>query len=148
MKNKDSVIIKHQKVNLKKSISYYGESCTLYVSIRFDDQCGNGHNSFSITGEVFKAKTKNDRNHRVSGCIHEIILEHFPELTEAVALHHVSSEGPMHYVANSLYYASSKDSNGYEKGEACMWETKIKFDGFHMFFGAKKGVLIEREGFR
>lgn len=67
------------------------------VNIQYDDNCGNGHNTFSITGETRDS----------GGCIHDEIAERFPELAKFIKWHLVSSDGPLHYVANSLYHAQS-----------------------------------------
>ncbi len=91
----------------------------IHCTIRFDDECGNGHQSFSITGETTDG---------CCGCIHELIAEHFPELEPLIKWHLVDTDGPMHYVANATYHASDLDYNGHAKGEADRWEKAIKFD--------------------
>jgi len=65
------------------------------VTLRYDDECGNGHNTFSITGDFDGA----------CGCIHDEIAKRFPELKKYIKWHLTSSEGPMHYIANSMYWA-------------------------------------------
>lgn len=112
-----SIITKSQKKRIVKQIEYEGIKCDLIVKIRYDDQCGNGHNSFSITGDVYKAGRRGDAAYFMGGCIHETIEEHCPELQHLIKWHLCSSDEPMHYVANSMYHASSKDCHGLEKGE-------------------------------
>ena len=52
----------------------------VYVTIRLNDDCRNGHNDFSITGEVYqKGKPKTDIYLVCGGCCHEEILVAFPE---------------------------------------------------------------------
>lgn len=84
--------------------------------IRFDDECGNGHNSFAITGE-----TREFYDHKwhegSSGCVHEEVAEFFPELAPFIMWHLTSSDGPMHYIANTKYHASDKDCWGRRAGE-------------------------------
>lgn len=87
----------------KKFVEVYHENGTEYTitaTVRYDDNCNNGHNTFSITGMI-------DRNgyHEVSGCIHGEIAKHFPQLRPYIKWHLTSTDGPMHYVANSLYWA-------------------------------------------
>lgn len=109
-----SILTKNQVKELKKEISYYGKTATITAEIRYDDRCGNGHNSFSITGDI---TIKGRRDSEECGCIHDKIAKHFPEIEHLIKWHHMTSEGPMHYVANSLYHASDKDCWGLRKGE-------------------------------
>lgn len=90
------------------------------VELRFDDECGNGHESFSITGSEFVLETKYGQQKWVEGsggCIHELIAEFFPELEPFIKWNLVSTDGPMHYVANTIYHAGDLDHNGLRKGE-------------------------------
>lgn len=77
---------------------YDGE--TIVATVRHGDRCGNGHNTFSITGDVYKAGRLES-----CGCIHDEIAEHFPELAPLIKWHLCSTDGPMHYVANTVYHA-------------------------------------------
>ena len=93
----DSVLTKNQSRTLKRVKNGY----TYKVELRYDDRCGNGHNTFGITGEFLdKHGTE-----RCGGCIHEEIREVFPELAYLIEWHLCSTDGPMHYVANTLYHA-------------------------------------------
>jgi hypothetical protein len=94
-----------------------GEAALFTVEVRFDDECNNGHQSFSITGHVGN----------MGGCIHEEIAKHFPELAHLIKWHLVSTDGPMHYVANTTYHASNRDHNGKLKGEPWAWSKGIRF---------------------
>lgn len=109
--------------------------------MNFDDDCGNGHNTFAITGEV-KAPASVRRRGRggkletahewiAGGCLHEDIARVFPELAPLIAWHLTSSDGPLHYIANTVYHAGDRDHWGLRKGEtrqrktrdgAAMWE--------------------------
>jgi hypothetical protein len=101
------------------------------IEIRFDDECGNGHNSFGITGEVRDPTKRGDAGFISGGqCVDEM-REAFPELAPLFKWHLVSSDGPMHYLANTLYHASDRDHHGLLKGEtrqkrtnkgSLMWE--------------------------
>ncbi len=92
-----------------KTIQYYGEPHQIKVKIRFDDDCRNGHNSFSITGEVNSFDRRLRDRTVCCGCIHDEIAEHFPELAPLIKWHLVSSDGPLHYVANTTYHAGDLD---------------------------------------
>lgn len=109
-----SVLTKSQTKTLTKQVKpatrYDYDKIT--VTVRYDDQCGNGHNTFSITGET-TVRGRED----TGGCIHEEIAKHFPELQHLIKWHLVSSDGPMHYIANTLHHASDKDCHGLRKGE-------------------------------
>jgi len=93
-----SILVKDQKKVFSKQVLIDGVSAFFKVTIRYDDQCGNGHNSFSITGDI------HGRNIDIGGCVHEEIAEHFPELAKYIKWHLCSSDGPLHYVANTLYW--------------------------------------------
>ena len=98
-------------------VNEYNEKTDLYVTVRFDDECGNGHNSLSVTANMYEAGWKIDRKMICEGCIHEEIVQAFPELKRAIDFHLCSTDGPMHYVADSLYHAGNKDCWGLKKGE-------------------------------
>jgi len=123
-----SKLVKNQSKTYTKEIEYDGKPCDLVVKVRFDDECGNGHNSLSVTGSVYKRGRRSDSAFLTGGCIHDIISEHFPELREAIKYHLVSSDSPMHYVANSLYHASDRDCWGYRKGEPKNFKTRVFFN--------------------
>lgn len=92
------------------------------VKVRFDDQCGNGHNSFSITGEIYgrkripnETKAKNAQGKTVwlhsGGCIHNEIKKEFPRLAHLTRWHGFTSEGPLHYLENTMYHADQHAAN-------------------------------------
>lgn len=113
-----SKLVKSQTKKFEKNIMVDGKKGLIEVIARYDDNCGNGHNSFGITGTVYSSRTsKSDRNTDICGCIHEEIEKHFPELRHLIKWHLVSSDGPMHYIANTMYHASDRDHNGLLKGE-------------------------------
>lgn len=97
----------------------FKQGCDTYaitVSLRFDDQCKNGHETFSITGNTYR-KEQGVFRHESGGCIHQDIAEHFPELAHLIKWHLVSTDGPLHYIANTVYHAGDRDHNGLRKGE-------------------------------
>lgn len=104
------------------------------ITLRYDDECGNGHNSFGITGEVNKNKNFTDNGFISGGCMHEEIIKHFPEFKHLVKWHLTSSDGPMYYLANTLYHASSRDCWGKLKGEPKEFKTNIFFDNVPIGF--------------
>jgi hypothetical protein len=87
------------KYSISKNINANTE--VLKVDIRLDDECRNGHEDFAITGE-----TRTIRGRELSGgCIHETIIEHFPEFQIFVDLHLNQFDGtPMYAVENGYYH--------------------------------------------
>ena len=99
----ESLLTKHQvKTFGPKPISGWGKNAVIKAEVRYDDQCGNGHNSFAITGEIY---TPGRRDVEACGCLHDDIAKHFPELTPFIKWHLTSSNGPLHYIANTTYWA-------------------------------------------
>lgn len=77
----------------------------LEAIVRYDDQCNNGHNTFSITGNVYSSNGRDIGG----GCIHDEIAKSFPQLKKYIKFHLMSSNGPLHYIANSLYWAEQSN---------------------------------------
>lgn len=115
-----SVLVKSQNREFRKD--YHGKRApkVLIVHIRWDDRCGNGQNSFAITGDLYERTQENGESsvrHKdgvllylgSGGCLHEEIAEHFPELAPLIKWHSTSSGGPLHYLANTTYFAGKKD---------------------------------------
>lgn len=99
-----SVLTKNQKKTYGPKI--YTENGTTYkltVTVRYDDDCGNGHNSFDITGMQYR-KAANGRWTEGGWCTHGEISKHFPELAPYIKWHGTSSAGPMYYLANTLHH--------------------------------------------
>lgn len=116
-----SVLTKDQKKVFTKAIQYDGKPAIIEATVRYDDQCGNGHNSFAITGTISAGGP--------SGCIHEDIAKHFPEFAPYIKWHLTSSDGPMHYVANTVYLAGAKDYRGLladGKSKLPVWELVVR----------------------
>lgn len=93
-----------------------GQTYKLTVTIRYDDRCKNGHNTFSITamqdrkdGAIWREDS--------GGCMHDTITKHFPELARYIKWHLASSDGPWGYIANTIYFAENRDCRGLQKGE-------------------------------
>lgn len=92
----------------------------IWFTARFDDNCKNGHNDFSVTGEIWFANASGSPvgpDAIAAGCIHEEIAKHFPEVADILKWHLCGETGPMHYVANAVYLAGDRDHNGLRKGE-------------------------------
>lgn len=135
-----SILTNHQ---VKKESKYYTEDGANYridVTIRYDDECRNGHNSFSITNTIYKQK-RGGWVDVVGGCIHEEIEKHFPEYAHLIKWHLMDSDGPMHYIANTVYLAGERDHRGKLKGEVKSYETRVKFGNFPIGFKYENAFL-------
>lgn len=87
--------------NQVKTFKKSKNGLTLVATMRYDDNCKNGHNTFSIVCTLID----NSKQKEVSwGQLTEEFLEFFPEFSHLQKWHLCSSEGPMHYVENTLYH--------------------------------------------
>ncbi len=109
-----------------KAVKGYGANAVIWAHLRYDDECGNGHNSFAITGSV-----KKGREDLAGGCLHEDIATVFPELAPLIKWHLCSSDGPMHYIANTVYWV--KQGNLDYARNSAIWpeasEHDLQLDG-------------------
>ena len=130
----ESILTKKQvKTYGPRAYTENGRTMKILAKVRYDDECGNGHNSFAVTCDMYE-QTKGNRWVEVGwGAAHEEIVKHFPELKPFIKWHLVSSDGPIHYIANTLYNAGNRDHWGLLKGEASTnpkhQESRIKFPG-------------------
>lgn len=90
------------------------------ATARYDDRCGNGVKTFSLTGELYDSDRRrseawllhiNGKKRYLGscGCLHTEIAHHFPELAPLIKWHLCSSDGPLHYIANTIYHARRPD---------------------------------------
>lgn len=89
-----------------------GRRHSMRVHVRFDDECKNGHETFAVTADIWIGG-----RWAAGGCCHRDIEERAPALAPLLKWHLVSTDGPMHYLANTCYHASDKDHRGLRKGE-------------------------------
>lgn len=120
-----SILTKYQKKKLSaRPLDYCGEKCQIFPIIRYDDECGNGHNTFAITCDI-----RNSRGKWVAGgCCHEEFAQAYPEFAHLIKWHLCSSDGPIHYIANTLYHASNSKDTRYKVGEPNRWAKVLKFN--------------------
>lgn len=120
--------------NQKKIVVNKSGKIVTFCEIRYDDECRNGHNTFSITGQVYEKTRKRDLDKwdlRIidgeyyemvtCGCIHGTIARTFPQFKHLIKYHLCSSEGPLHYKANTKYWAKLGDLENARK--SAIWET-------------------------
>lgn len=91
-----------------RPIACYGPGATMRVEMRFDDENKNGHSTFTITAEVRRPGRK---DLEAGGCLHDEIAAVFPELAHLIRWHLVSTDGPLHYIANTIYHADEHGPN-------------------------------------
>jgi hypothetical protein len=141
----ESILVKNEKKQIVKHFKEDGQDHTLFINLRFDDSCGNGHNSFAITGSLYSkhytVEPYGDTYCIASGCIHKDIAKYAPELEHLIKWHLVSTDGPMHYIANVLFHAGDLDCWGRKKGEPYNFTKKLKFDNNPFFYKPKKNLL-------
>lgn len=124
----DSILTKNQKKTFRAEYMENGKPVVIIAQVRHDDQCGNGHNTFSITGTIYTTdrqpgeETTTAKDGRTlwsncGGCIHDEIAKHFPQLAPFIKWHLTSTDEPMHFVANTVYLAGDRDCHGLRKGE-------------------------------
>ena len=99
MKNAQSNSLRYTATKTKNGIDYV-------IKIRLNDECKNGHQDFSITGDQYKAgKPHTDRNLIGGGAMGDELAVLFPEFAQFNALHLCDWLGqPMHALANGLYW--------------------------------------------
>ena len=103
----ESELTKNQKRKVTiNNVKLDGDKVDLIINLRYDDDCGNGHNSFAITGDIYKAGKRSDKNMIASGCVHDEIRKLAPEYAKYIKWHLMNSDKPMHYIANTIYHAS------------------------------------------
>lgn len=138
----ESKLTKHQvKTYGPKFFEEHGKRYSIVAEVRYDDECGNGHNSFGITATIKNVYGREE----MGGCCHDEVAKHFPELAPFIKWHLCGSDGPMHYVANTLYHAGNRDHNGRTKGERYhvkgREEKRIVFGDFPITFEYKDNLI-------
>ena len=134
----ESKLTKKQSVEFTATGKVYGEVADITATVRYDDQCNNGHNTFSIIGEAMKG-----RECIAAGCIHDVIAKHFPKLRHLLKWHLVSSDGPLHYIGNTTFHARDTDTDGKQPGDAIGFDTLLQFGEFPILFKQKQRGFFE-----
>lgn len=126
--------------NIKHTIETLdSEGNQLIIKIRLNDECKNGHQDFSIGGDIYqKGKPRTDRYFLSGGCIHEEILQARPDLKIFVDLHLCDYLGiPTHPVANGFYHLT----NGFNKTPITSDKFRAKYCDYYRISGNQFDVL-------
>ena len=120
LKNEEpSILIKNQKKTLEREMIIDNKPAKMIVTIRYDDKCENGHNSFTITADLYdrdygtectELSTGEMRGLGSCGCLHDHIAKYFPELQKYIKWHLCDSDEPMYYIENSLYWLGLRNA--------------------------------------
>lgn len=103
-----SVLTKKQSKNY--SVEHFEGFGIGTIKIRYDDSCNNNHNTFSITVD--------GRN--FGGCMHSEIIKVRPELKKFIKWHLCSADGPLYYIANTIYHI--RENNIKYARSSAIWE--------------------------
>lgn len=132
----ESVLTKYQK---RKETAVFIENGKKYradLEIRYDDECGNGHNTFSMTYNLDQIHANGRKTNVEWGpaCSAPEIMKHFPKFKKFLKWHLFNSNGPCSYISNTTYLAGDSDCWGYKKGDPCRWDYFLKFKNFPVSF--------------
>lgn len=116
-----------QRWSASRPITFHGDKATLRVSLRFDDSCRNGANTFGMTADVLSPDRRRRDPMLACGCLHDDIAKHFPSLAHLAKWHLCGTDGPLHYEANTVYLAGDRDHNGHRAGTPSRWSTVVRF---------------------
>lgn len=87
------------------------------LKMEYGDECGNGHNTFTWLIE--------EGRNAYHGWHREVeVLEWFPEFSRIAKWHLCSTDGPLHYISNTLYTAGDRDCYGLKEGETRQWKNR------------------------
>lgn len=128
MKTQESIRTAAQSRTFRADYMQAGKPYALIATVRWDDKCKNGRNSFSVTGTLYgpdrypgEETTKSLSGKTLwscaGGCLHDEIRKRIPEIAHLIRWHLFDPHGPMHYVANTVYLAGDKDHHGLRKGD-------------------------------
>lgn len=127
----ESKLTKRQRLKFgPKVYQKHGTTFRIIANVRHDDECGNGHNTFSITADIYEKLKNGQWRDYAGGCCHDKVVKHFPELAPLIKWHLTSTDGPMHYLSNVVYHAGNRDHWGCQKGEVRSWDLAVKFSNF------------------
>ena len=114
-----SILTKSQTMDIEKEVG----GTTYVLRLRYDDRWNNGHNTFSMTIDAYDEE---EGEFFSVGPIYDIMGKVFPEYAKYAKWRACASDGPLHYIANTLYLAGDTDCEGLKKGEYRWWFKTVK----------------------
>jgi hypothetical protein len=103
-KNSESISATKTNALRHSIVASRGEQVTT-IKITLDDDCGNGHEDFSVTADIREKDSRGRWANAGGGACHDHILSLCPELKPFVDLHLCTWQGiPMHCAANAWYW--------------------------------------------
>ncbi len=106
---------------------------TLIATARFGDRNKNGHGTFSIVADLYLPYVQRGEptiKHiksgeklwlNLGGQLPNEIRKHLPELAPFLKWHLTSTDGPMHYIENSMYWAKERNLDYFRS--TAIWPT-------------------------
>ena len=104
-----------------------GNGERLSIQIKLNDSCKNGHQDFSITGEI----TKNGHPQSF-GCLHDQIKKHFPQFNKFISLHGRDFTGAPTYAIGNGFYHLRQAREGEETAES--FQNYLRINKNYYFF--------------
>lgn len=123
----ESKLVKTQPKKIKTYNNKDGSR--LRVTMQYDDECGNNHNTFSITSSWWETAPAYNKEPDYGGCNHYMIEKYAPELAKYIKYHGCTSEGPLYYPGNVTYTAGNRDYNNHALGDISERKHGIRFNG-------------------
>ena len=119
------MVIEFQEIRESANFTQAGCSYRLVAKIRHDDRCGNGYNTFSITGELYRI-VRNKAVLESCGCLHDIIAHRIPIIAPYLCWHLCSTNGPLHYIANTAYHVKNGDLDAAQR--SAIWPNATDYE--------------------
>jgi predicted DNA-binding protein YlxM (UPF0122 family) len=135
-----SILTKHQIKCFNHFFHEDGVQKEIKAILQYDDDCDNGHNTFSITGKI-KRVDKRFRDFEAYGCLHEEIAKHFPKLQKYIKWHLCNSTGPTQYIANTLWHVRNSVHPIFPAGTPTEYTTMLTFGDNPIQHNFKNGFV-------
>lgn len=119
-----------------------GRKMILIARAEYGDDCKNGHNTFSVTGEIWT--NPKGRDCESCGCLHEDISRLIPEWAPLLKWHLFDAEnGPLHYIANTVFLAGDRDCWGKRRGDVDRYEEEVRFGDFPLGWKTRDAAFMK-----
>jgi hypothetical protein len=122
-----SLFCRQEWISQPRAIQGFGSGGKMTVKLSFQDNPRNGYNTFHATAEVITAESRRCNDIAAGGAMHDEIRAIFPELSHLLKWHGVSTDGPCHYLANTIYLAGDRDHNGLKAGDPWAFNDCVQF---------------------